>query len=83
MSSMHNTVTTKRTGRSILLQWTLVVVFFLPIWLVYVCEISPGLRPDSRLSLDMAVPAGLFVVCVVTSFALRAWHGVHKGFPTT
>ncbi len=75
---MQTTSKTKRTGRSILLQWALVVTFFLPIWLVYVYEISPGLRPDSRLSLDVAVPAGLFVLCVALSFALRAWHRAHR-----
>jgi Sec-independent protein secretion pathway component TatC len=58
--------------RSVVLQSAVGVVFFLPIWLVYEYQISPGLRPEVRVLWDVAVPIGGFVLCVGLAFAFRA-----------
>jgi hypothetical protein len=79
---MSSTPRKKRTARSIILQWALVVVFFLPIWLAYVYMISPGVRPESRATWDLGVPLTAFVACVTLSFVIRAWHRRRKdGMP--
>jgi len=57
---------------SVFLQSAVAVVFFLPLWLVYDYEISPGLRPEARVIWDVAVPIGAFVLCVAVVFAFRA-----------
>jgi hypothetical protein len=73
----------KRTAASILLQWAVVVVFFLPIWLAYVYMVAPGVKPESRFTLDVAVPICAFVFCSAASFAFRAWQRKrHDGLPT-
>ena len=70
---MHSVPRQKRSVRSILLQWAVVVVFFLPIWLAYVYLVSPGVRPESRVTFDVAVPLAAFVFCSAASLAFRAW----------
>jgi hypothetical protein len=54
------------------LQSAVAVVFFLPLWLAYEFQISPGLRPEVRAIWDVAVPIGGFVLCVGLTFAFRA-----------
>jgi Sec-independent protein secretion pathway component TatC len=58
--------------KSVFLQSAVAVVFFLPLWLVYAYEVSPGLRPEARVLWDVAVPIGGFVLCVGLVFAFRA-----------
>ena len=58
--------------KSVVFQSAVAVVFFLPLWLAYEYEISPGLRPEQRVIWDLAVPIGGFVLCVGLAFAFRA-----------
>jgi hypothetical protein len=69
---------TKRSAVAILQQWGLVVVFFLPIWLVYAYAVAPGVAPESRVTLDVAVPVGAFLVCAGLSLAYRAWQRARR-----
>ena len=68
---MHMPGKVART-KSVFLQSAVAVVFFLPIWLAYEYEISPGLRPEVRVLWDVAVPIAGFVSCVGLVFAFRA-----------
>jgi hypothetical protein len=72
MSAPHPTSESKRSAKSIVLQWATVVVFFLPIWLVYAALVAPSVRPETRVSLDIGVPMAAFVLCAALSFAYRA-----------
>ena len=70
---MQLTPRPRRTARSILTQWAIVIGFFLPMWLVYAQIVAPGLAPEARVTLDAAVPVGAFLFCAGASFAYRAF----------